>query len=473
MRKYARKFGFAGTGKADVIDEAGNIIIPNICGGTAMQSKSNVKVTIIVPVHNSEKYLQQCMESAVSQTLRDIEVLCIDSGSTDRCCQIISKIKEQDNRIVYVKDPNSSYGYKINLGIEMAKGDYIAILETDDRMPPEMMEKLYSIGELHHVDVVNSDYYEFFEFNNKIFRNKREIYPSFQVYDQLINYTTQTPKTIVAEGIWTALYRKEFFLTQNIRLNESPGASYQDASFLFLRSLLARSVYHLDEPLYWYRVDNVGSSVKDDKKIFEIADEYIFLKRELEKRNVKDIGVWNLFYYKKFDAFYGNCLRLSEKSRELFLQRYLEELRDAIAVGAISREMCDEGLYRRTFHLLDDLEKFKETVDKESQQGSFMTMPETLNRLESRDVVVFGAGILGRRVIDILQQNENRIMSICDNAEKLHGTTLAGLEVGSVTETVKRFPNACYLIVNRKHSEEMKAQLLAEGIPEKDIEVFK
>lgn len=435
-----------------------------------MQSKSNVKVTIIVPIHNSEKYLQHCLESALSQTLRDIEVLCIDSGNTDRCFQIIAKMKEQDNRVVYIKDPNSSYGYKINMGIKMAKGGYVAILETDDQISPDMMEKLYAIGEMYHADMVNSDYFEFFEYNRRKIYNKCEIYPNLQAHDQ-IKY--MTPKTILTTGVWAALYQKEFLLTQDIRLNESPGASYQDTSFLFLTGLLAKSVYHLDEPFYWYRMDNIESSVKDEKKIFEVADEYQFLKQELEKRAINNLDIWNLFYYRKYNGFYWNCCRLSESAREVFLKRYLEELRDDIGVGAVSRELCDETFYQRTFLLIDDLEKFKEIVNEKSQRRSIMTMPEILDKLENREVVVFGAGILGSKVINILKQNENRVLKICDNAKKLHGTILEGLEVGPVDEAVKRFPNVCYLIVSRRCSEEMKAQLLAEGISEENIEIFK
>ena len=464
-----------------------------------MQSKSNVKVTIIVPVHNSEKYLWQCLESALSQTLQDIEVLCIDSSNTDRCFQIITKMQEQDNRIAYIKDSNSSYGYKINAGIELAKGDYISILETDDQMSSDMLEKLYSVVQLYHVDMVCSDYFQFFEYKGRKIGEKCKLYSSFQAYDQLMNYAVKMSETTVANGdhkcfpsnfatggknyagfhavsanlLWTALYQKSFLLAHNIRLNESPGASYQDTSFLFLTGLLAKSVYYLDEAFYWYRMDNVSSSVKDDKKIFEIADEYKFLKQELEKRNIKDVGVWNLFYYRKYSGFYWNYRRLSEKARELFLKRYLEELRNDIAIGAFNRKICDIIFYQHTFLLLDDPDKFKEIVNEESQHRSIMTMPETLDKLEGREVVIFGAGIWGTKVIDVLQQNENRILRICDNAEKLHGTTLAGVEIGPVAETVERFPNAYYLIVSRRYSEEMKAQLLAEGISEKNIEIFK
>ena len=464
-----------------------------------MQTESNVKVTIIVPVHNSERYLQQCLESALAQTMREIEVICVDSSSTDRCAQIIAGMN--DNRITYRKDPNSSYGYKINTGIEMAKGEYVAILETDDQLAPDMVEKLYSAGELYHVDMANSDYCEFFDCKGRKFWERFHLYYNFQVYDNLMNCrknhkaaaaddngrefgvkfangsaeSENEPEfyTISADHLWTTLYRKSFLLAHNIRLNESPGASYQDASFIFLTGLLAKSVYHLDEHLYWYRTDNAGSSVNDNQKIFEMADEHQFLKQELEKRNVKDVGVWNMFYYRKYKAYHWNYMRLPEKGCELFLKRYLEELRSDIDAGGLNREMCDEALYQWTFLLVDDLGKFKETVNEERQHRSFMAMPEILNRLEGREVVIFGAGVWGVKVIEVLQQNENKILRICDNAEKLHGTTMAGLEIGPVAETVKRFPNAYYLIVSRRFSEAMKAQLLAEGIPEKNIEIFK
>ena len=93
---------------------------------------------------------------------------------------------------------------------------------------------------------------------------------------------------------------------QKILFHTSEGASYQDASFLFLTSILAKNVYHLSIPLYQYRVDNVGSSVKDDRKIFEIIYEMEFLKNDLEKRDIHDQSVWKLYYIRKYNAFYWN-----------------------------------------------------------------------------------------------------------------------------------------------------------------------
>ena len=90
---------------------------------------NEVKITVVVPVHNSEKYLKECLESALSQSFKDIEILCIDGGSKDASFEIIKKIQEKDDRIVYISDSDTGYGHKLNIGIGKARGKYISILE--------------------------------------------------------------------------------------------------------------------------------------------------------------------------------------------------------------------------------------------------------------------------------------------------------------------------------------------------------
>lgn len=429
-------------------------------------------VTVIVPIHNSEKYLRDCLSSALAQTLKEIEILCIDSSSTDLCFDIISELQRSDDRIVYLKDPNTGYGHKINVGIEAANGDYIAILETDDQMAPDMVEKLYNVAETYRVDVADGDFYRFFSYEGKQLYQIGRKYPNPDIYNQRIDNENTSSRAVAMDGIWTALYRRSFLIENDIRLNESAGASYQDMSFLFLTGLLAASTYHLDIPLYWYRVDNIGSSVKDDRKIFEIIGECEFLKRELERRNLHNQNTWVLYYIRKYDAFYWNYCRLSDKSRKLFFTRYVDELKTDFESGAINREMFDETMYNRTFLLLDAPKKFMDLVIEADQHKSMGAICEILDRLENRKIILFGAGKLGNKVIDILIQNQTTILGVCDNAASLHGTVINGYEVRPVFETVRKFPDASYLIVSRNYGEEMKAQLLNEGIAETNIEIF-
>ena len=97
----------------------------------SMQLNENIKITVLVTVHNSEKYLKQCLESVCKQSFKEIEVLCIDGGSTDTSPEILKAYQRHDSRIRIINDPNTSYGHKINIGIIQARGDYIGILESD------------------------------------------------------------------------------------------------------------------------------------------------------------------------------------------------------------------------------------------------------------------------------------------------------------------------------------------------------
>ena len=104
------------------------------------------KVSIVVPIYNVEKYLRQCLNSIINQTLKDIEIICVNDGSTDLSTQIINEFAEKDNRIKIINKENSGYGASMNRGFDSATGEYLGIVESDDYADPCMFEKLYGIA---------------------------------------------------------------------------------------------------------------------------------------------------------------------------------------------------------------------------------------------------------------------------------------------------------------------------------------
>jgi len=102
------------------------------------------KVTVIMPCLNMEKYIRECVESVLFQTLRDIEVLIIDAGSTDGTIEIIKEYSAKDNRVCLIHSEKKSYGYQVNMGISLARGEYVGIVDTDDFIAPDMYENLYN-----------------------------------------------------------------------------------------------------------------------------------------------------------------------------------------------------------------------------------------------------------------------------------------------------------------------------------------
>ena len=118
----------------------------------------NPKVSVIVPIYGVEKYLRQCVDSIISQTLKNIEIILIDDGSPDGCPAIVDEYAAKDSRVVAVHQENGGYGRAVNHGIELAKGEYIGIVEPDDWIEPEMYEVLYSKAVCDSLDVIKSNF---------------------------------------------------------------------------------------------------------------------------------------------------------------------------------------------------------------------------------------------------------------------------------------------------------------------------
>ena len=114
----------------------------------------NPKVSVIVPVFKVERYLAQCLNSIVNQTLEEIEIIIVDEGLEDRCREIIDFYEKTDPRVVAPHKNNGGYGASCNLGMEMAKGEYIAIVESDDWVESEMYEEMYKYAKALDADVV-------------------------------------------------------------------------------------------------------------------------------------------------------------------------------------------------------------------------------------------------------------------------------------------------------------------------------
>ena len=119
------------------------------------------KVSIIIPTYNVEMYLVECMESVIHQTLKDIEIICINDGSTDGSLEILKSYAQKDDRIVLVDKENGGYGIAMNIGLEKATGEYIGIVEPDDFVKLDMYESLYQIAKDNDLDFVKADFYRF------------------------------------------------------------------------------------------------------------------------------------------------------------------------------------------------------------------------------------------------------------------------------------------------------------------------
>lgn len=428
------------------------------------------EVTVIVTVHNAERYLKECLDSVTGQTFSDIEILCMDGGSTDISPQILKGYAARDKRIRIINDPNTSYGHKVNEGIRQARGKYVSVLESDDMYQPDMLERLHRVAGQYRADYVNGDYLNIFDVNGKRYQTLVKMYPK-EDYGKLLESSKYPENMRQILRYWTGIFNRDFLLGKGIRMNESPGASFQDMSFRFLISALADRAYHLEEPVYLYRVDNPGSSVYDTKKAVVIADEFDFLKGELVRRKIEDQYIWRHFYTWKYNDFYGNLTRFSDEARKALFERCYEELekdKETLALfnGKQVSASIRDFLGKTKEEVWEDIEGVYRKV-REGEQNRY----RLLENLGEHEAVIFGCGIRGRGSLRFFETLgiEKQICCFTDNEKALWGTKLEGYPVVPPSEAVRSYGDALFLIANKDHGDEIERQLREMGVGEAGI----
>ena len=242
----------------------------------------NISVSIVVPVCNVENYLKECMDSILNQSLQNIEIICVDDGSTDHSLSILRSYEKKDKRVKVITKANSGYGNTMNVGMEQAKGKYIGIVESDDYIDSKMFERLYDTAESYEADIVKSDHYIFSTKNGKNKSQYQWVCP-IEYYNRVLNAEICPEIYTFTMMNWTGIYRTDFVKNNQIKHNETPGASFQDNGFWYQVISLAKKIVFINEAFYYYRQDNPNSSINNKKKVYCICDEYKFIRRRISQ----------------------------------------------------------------------------------------------------------------------------------------------------------------------------------------------
>ena len=245
------------------------------------------KISVIVPVYGVEQFLKEAVDSILSQTFTDLEIILIDDGSKDNCPQIIDEYAKKDNRIVAIHKQNGGYGSAMNVGLERATGEYIAMLEPDDYIDSKMYEDLYKIAKQYDSDIVKSCFYDNLQSkeetrilkvnwdDDKIPQNR-----SFKITECGL-FLQYHP------SIWSCIYKREFIKKHNIRFVEASGSGWTDNPFQVQTMCLAERInYTPNAYYYWRRLNRYESDdLKDYTIPFKRTDE---IHKWLNDNNIDD-----------------------------------------------------------------------------------------------------------------------------------------------------------------------------------------
>lgn len=285
------------------------------------------------------------MESVLNQSLTDIEIICVNDGSTDSTLKILNDYSKMDGRIRIIDKENSGYGDSVNIGIDSATGEYLAIVEPDDYVDPDMYQILYRLAKTNDVDIVKADFCRFIGEGKEEVRTKERIAPQKYCNKILHPQKYQQLFHIVKMNTWAGIYRLKMINQYGIRHNTTPGASYQDNGFWFKTTACAETMYLYDGmPLYMNRRDNPNSSVYAKDKIYNIFKEYHLIEDWLIS-NKKLSKYGDIFYFKKFSTYYWHYLRICrlvpDKSSE-YRVAFSNEFKDLYSKGLLCKKVFDQ-----------------------------------------------------------------------------------------------------------------------------------
>lgn len=211
------------------------------------------KVSVIVPVYNTSEFLPKCLESLINQTLKDIEIICVNDSSTDNSLEILNEYAGKDKRIVIINLPeNRRQGGARNAGIKIATGEYLGFVDSDDWIDERMYESLYSKATSGDYDIVTSDYWI-----EKA--NKREYIKNSS--SEILSFSNnERNKYLLTEGFRsvTNIYLRHFW--KNMDLYYPEHVAYEDNAIEPIISIMAKSIGKVDEAFYHYRFTNVSTT---------------------------------------------------------------------------------------------------------------------------------------------------------------------------------------------------------------------
>lgn len=227
-------------------------------GETEHAADDRPKVSVIIPVYNVEAYLDECLNSVLKQTLREIEVICIDDGSTDGSSEILRRFSQQDSRLKYQTQKNSGQGVARNVGVSLSNGEYLYFMDSDDVLESEALQRCYEVAQWSVLDLVLFEGSSFFETpeleiqhgNYKTLYQRKGVYP--EIYDGQALYCLLAGNWDFIISPAMRFYRRDLLIDNGIRFPEN--IKLEDNFFAFQSLVCAKRVKVLPDALYRRRV---------------------------------------------------------------------------------------------------------------------------------------------------------------------------------------------------------------------------
>ena len=374
------------------------------------------KVSLVVAVYNLEKYIEECLESIINQTFKDVEIICVNDGSKDNSLSILEEYAKKDSRIKIITQPNQGSGAARNTGLEAAQGEYVQFLDGDDYFDLDMVEKLYNLAKSCDADISVcssrkvDDYGNITETRNpnspvnllKTPFNKPFSYKDFP--NDFFDLLGAVP--------WNKLYRREMLLKYDLRYPKLTGPD--DLTFVFMAIACAQKIIAIDDELISYRFNRPGS-------VFTYRANYtsdIIRASLIVKELLNRIGIYDYLKAAYTNAFINAVRWETSLCNEEQYEKFLKELKELrpddweIFKPAFRKDYCIDSEF------LEKVIGSKKVLDKETAHN-----PNILGIIDG-NMALWGTEYKGYKIFskDVLNEasSDGVILTVYNKNETIY-----------------------------------------------------
>lgn len=342
------------------------------------------KISIVIPIYNVEKYLRECLDSILNQTFQDIEIICVDDGSTDKSLEILQEYKRKDDRFVILQQRHAGAGAARNHGIKLAEGKYIQFLDSDDYFEPNLLEEMYNRAEKFGAEITvcssrkvddEGNITESGNPNNPINLDKTPLETVFSrrdFKDDIFCLLTPMP--------WNKLYLRSFIEKNNLEF--PPLRIYEDVAFVHSSVVCADKIIAFNKELINYRFNRPGSLANyRSKYAIDVVKSCLCLKDFLTQKGI------------------------FEEHKSAYRKAVINHIRSEISFCTDD----DYKIFLEEFKKIDGWQNYNSALRKD-----YITPEYLRNFIGDKKVMLWGASLFIRQVLEKEEKANPSILGIID-----------------------------------------------------------
>lgn len=385
----------------------------------------NAKVSVIIPVYNTEKYIKECLDSVVCQTLRDIEIICIDDASPDTSADIIKSYTKEDHRIQYFRnEENKGLSFCRNFGISKSNGKYIQFLDSDDFLVSNALEILWTVAEENQLEVVATDHATKYEVNDKSDATKFDPCLCGTVMDGKSMFVKEIESDAIIVTACTQFILRAFLIKEKISFYE--GIYHEDHLYSYYIREHSKRLMVIEEKTYVYRIRE--SSITTSRVKFKHIKGILRTILEIEKVNSTEI---DSEFYKATNS-------------------YLDILKNIVYQKVIC---CEDNA---NFCKLDmNEQQLLWNVIEKKTYYHFRKAYTCICEKKPEKIIIYGAGQVARTVIYLLEEKGIAVNKVAVTNIAVNKKYLYGYEINQIDELVTDKTDALVFIAVQSENLDM------------------